>query len=77
MIIDNFKKSEYYGLKSSGMSGIFQNQNKGHHEQFRLFLEKLKNGGEAIIPFEEIINTSRASICAVESLKMGTWVKVC
>ena len=59
------------------MSGIFQNQNKGHHEQFRLFLEKLKNGGEAIIPFEEIINTSRASICAVESLKMGTWVKVC
>lgn len=77
MIIDNFKTSKYYGLKSSGISGLFQSQNKGHHEQFRLFLEKLKNGGEAIIPFEEIINTSRASICAVESLKMGTWVKVC
>ena len=77
MIIDNFKKSEYYGLKSSGMSGIFQNQNKGHHEQFRLFLDRIKNGGEAIIPFEEIINTSRASICAVKSLKTGTWVKVC
>ena len=77
MIIDNFKKSEYYGLKSSGMSGIFQNQNKGHHEQFRLFLDRIKNGGEAIIPFEEIINTSRASICSVKSLKMGTWVKVC
>lgn len=76
MIVDNFKKSKYYGLKSSGISGIFRTQNKGHYEQFRLFLERLKNGGGAIIPFEEIINTSRASICAVESLKLGTWVKV-
>ncbi len=76
MIIDNFKKSKYYGLKSSGISGIFKSQNKGHGEQFRLFLERLKNGGEPIIPFEEIINTSRTSICAVESLKLGTWVKV-
>jgi predicted dehydrogenase/threonine dehydrogenase-like Zn-dependent dehydrogenase len=76
MVIDNFRKSKYYGLKSSGLSGIFQNQNKGHHEQFRLFLERLKIGGEPIIPFEEIINTSRASICAVESLKLGAWVKV-
>ena len=76
MIIDNFKKSKHYGLKSFGMSGIFKSQDKGHHEQFRLFLETLKNGGEAIIPFEEIINTSRASICAVESLKLGAWVKI-
>jgi predicted dehydrogenase len=76
MIIDNFKKSKYYGLKSSGISGIFKSQDKGHYEQFRLFLERLKNGGEAIIPFEEIINTSRTSICAVESLKLGAWVKI-
>ena len=76
MVIDNFKNSKYYGLKSSGISGLFQSQDKGHKEQFRLFLERLKNGGEAIIPFEEIVNTSRASICAVESLKLGGWVKV-
>jgi predicted dehydrogenase/threonine dehydrogenase-like Zn-dependent dehydrogenase len=76
MVIDNYKKSKYFGLKSSGLSGIFQSQNKGHHEQFRLFLERLKNGGEPIIPFDEIINASRASICAVESLKLGGWVKI-
>ncbi len=76
MVIDNFKKSKYYGLKSSGISGIFKSQDKGHKEQFRLFLERLKNGGEAIIPFEEIINTSRTSICAVESLKLGAWVQL-
>ena len=73
MVIDNFRKLEYYGLKSSGIS---RSQDKGHHEQFKLFLERLKKGEEAIIPFEEIINTSRVSICAVESMKLGTWVKI-
>jgi predicted dehydrogenase/threonine dehydrogenase-like Zn-dependent dehydrogenase len=73
MIIDNFKKSEYYGTKSSGMS---RSQDKGHSEQFRLFLERLKNGGEAIIPIEEIINTSKASLAAVESLKTKSWINL-
>ena len=71
LIIDNFKKSEYYGTKSSGMSG---SQDKGHLEQFRLFLERLRSGGEAIIPIEEIINTSKASLAAMESLKTKSWV---
>lgn len=71
MIIDNFKKSEYYGTKSSEMS---LSQNKGHSEQFRLFLERLRHGGEAIIPIDEIINTSKASLAAVESLKTKNWV---
>ena len=73
LIIDNFKKSEYFGTKSSGMS---RSQDKGHAEQFRLFLERLRNGGEAIIPIEEIINTSRASLAAVESLKTKGWVNL-
>ena len=73
LIIDNFKQSEYFGTKSSGMS---RSQDKGHSEQFRLFLERLKNGGEAIIPIKEIINTSKASLAAVESLKTKSWVKI-
>ena len=71
LIIDNFKKSEYFGTKSSGMS---RSQDKGHSEQFKLFLERLKNGGEAIIPIEEIINTTKASLAAVESLQTKSWV---
>lgn len=73
IIIDNFKQSKYYGTKSSGIS---RSQDKGHSEQFRLFLERLKNGGEAIIPIEEIINTSKASLAAVESLKTNSWVNL-
>lgn len=73
MIIDNFRKSKYFGAKTSGMS---RSQDKGHFKQFELFLERIKNGGEAIIPIEEIINTSKASLAAIESLKLGTWVKI-
>jgi predicted dehydrogenase/threonine dehydrogenase-like Zn-dependent dehydrogenase len=73
MIIDNFRKSEYFGFKSSGMS---QTQDKGHYDQFKLFIERLKNGGEATIPFQEVMNTSRTVIAAIESLKSGAWVDV-
>ncbi len=73
MVIDNFRKSEYFGFSKSGKSG---GQDKGHQEQFRLFIESLKNGGAAIVPFEEIMNTSKAAIAAVESLKEGKWVKL-
>lgn len=73
IVIDNFRKSEYFGFRSSGLK---KTQDKGHREQFRLFLQRLQEGGEAIIPFAEIINTSLASIAAVESLKTGGWVVI-
>lgn len=73
IVIDNFRKSEYYGFRSSGMK---KTQDKGHREQFRLLVQRLQQGGEAIIPFAEIVNTSRAAIAAVESLKTGAWVNI-
>lgn len=73
IIIDNFKKNEYFGCKSSGMSG---SQDKGHYNQFKLFVENLKNGGTATIPFAQIINTSKAVILAVESMKEKSWKNV-
>ncbi|MFM2266932.1 MAG: hypothetical protein RL757_373 [Bacteroidota bacterium] len=73
MVIDNFRKSEYYGFKSSGMS---KTQDKGHADQFRLFVEQIKTGGKSLIPIEEIMNTSRAAIAAVESIKSGKWIEI-
>ncbi len=73
MIIDNFRKSRYYGFKSKGLK---QSQDKGHKEQFRRFVTQLQQGGSSIIPFESVMNTSRAAIAAVESLKTGQWVSV-
>lgn len=73
IVIDNFRKSMYYGFKRSGMS---QTQDKGHQEQFRLLMERLKSGGSPIIPLDELINTSRAAIAAIESLLYKSWVNV-
>lgn len=73
IIIDNFRKSEYYGYKSSGMK---KSQDKGHPEQFRRWNDMITQGGDPIIPFEEVINTSKASIACIESLKTRSWVKI-
>ncbi|MCC6723565.1 MAG: bi-domain-containing oxidoreductase [Saprospiraceae bacterium] len=73
IVVDNFRKSHYYGFTKSGMS---KTQDKGHNEQFSLFVERLRNGGPATIPFEEIMNTSKAAIACVQSLKEGRWVNL-
>jgi len=73
MVIDNFRKSFYYGFKSKGMK---KRQDKGQTNLFRTYINSLKNGGKEIIPYGEIMNTSKAVIAAIDSLKEGTWVKV-
>jgi len=73
MVIDNFRQSKYYGFKGSGMK---KTQDKGHSEQFKRFVESVKSGGVSTIPFEEIVNTTEASIAAVESLTSGTWITI-
>lgn len=73
IVIDNFRRADYFGFKKSGLS---RRQDKGHRAQFALFLERLKHGGPAIIPAESLLNTSRAALAAVESLRLGTWVEM-
>ena len=73
LIIDNFKKIEFYGFKSKNFKG---GQDKGHFNQFKKWYEFLEKGGNEIIPYESLYNTSRAAICAIESLKNNSWVNV-
>ena len=53
-----------------------KSQDKGHQNQFKALLEQQKNGGSSIIPFDEIINTTRASFAAVDSLTEGKWITI-
>lgn len=73
-VCDNFRVTQGYGVK--GFGTLKTKQDKGHVEQFRRLSEFVKNGGEPIIPINEIMNVSKASILAVESLKSRTWVNV-
>ncbi|MEL6866902.1 MAG: bi-domain-containing oxidoreductase, partial [Bacteroidota bacterium] len=73
-ILDNFRKLSAYGV--SGFSGMKTKLDKGHFEQFRLLNERAQQGGDALIPINELINSSSASLAAIKSLKQGTWLKV-
>lgn len=74
LIIDNFRKMTGFGFR--GFSSMSSTIDKGHKAQFQLLINQIKNGGNPIIPFEEIINTTRASFAAIKSLKEGSWINL-
>lgn len=74
LITDNFIKTMGYGIK--GFSGLKTKLDKGHKAQFDLILKKLKKGDISLIPYEELINVTKASFAAIQSLKEGTWIEI-
>ena len=74
LIMDNWRSLKAYGFK--GFSSSKSGQDKGHFNQFKALLNQQKNGGNSIIAFDEIVNTTRASFAAVESLKEGKWISL-
>lgn len=74
IIMDNFRKTKAYGFK--GFSGMKTRLDKGHKTQFLLLIDRVKNGGEPLIPIDELINTTKASFAAIQSLKEKRWIDV-
>jgi predicted dehydrogenase len=74
LVMDNFRETTGYGFK--GFSKMKTKLDKGHNEQFRLLNERLKTGGTSLIPFEELVNTTKASFAAIESLKRHSWTGI-
>jgi len=74
IIMDNFRVTTGFGFKS--FSKLKTGLDKGHRAQFKLLLERTRDGGDALIPFEEIVNTTKASFGAIESLKTKNWISI-
>jgi predicted dehydrogenase/threonine dehydrogenase-like Zn-dependent dehydrogenase len=74
LVMDNWRKLKGFGFR--GFSSASSGQDKGHYNQFSLLVESVKNGGDPIIPMNEIINTTLASFAAIESLKKGEWISI-
>ncbi len=74
LVLDNFQSLKGYGFKS--FSSLKTSLDKGHKKQFELLIERIRNGGEALIPFDEIINTAKASFAAIESIKKQSWIEI-
>lgn len=74
LIMDNFRKTSGYGLKS--FSTLKTKIDKGHKAQFYQIAESIKQGSVDLIPFEEIVNVTKASFASIESLKEGSWINL-
>jgi len=74
LVMDNFRKTEGFGFK--GFSKLKTKLDKGHKNQFHKLIAQTKNGGSALIPFNEIVNTTKASFAAIESLKKNQWIEL-
>ncbi|GLR18867.1 oxidoreductase [Portibacter lacus] len=74
IIMDNYRVTRAYGIK--GFSKFKSKLDKGHKKQFELLSKNPNLEGELLIPFEDIVNTTKASFAAIESLKNNAWVSV-
>jgi predicted dehydrogenase/threonine dehydrogenase-like Zn-dependent dehydrogenase len=72
LIMDNFRKTEGFGVK--GFSSLKTKLDKGHKAQFQKLGKLAKSGGSPLIPFDQIVNVTKASFAALESLKIKAWV---
>jgi predicted dehydrogenase len=77
LILDNFRRLDGYGMKKGLTSKILKTrQDKGHFNQFEQLTKRWKQGGEPLIPFDEIVNTTRATFAALASLKQRESLKI-
>ena len=74
IVLDNFIKTEAFGFKN--FRGLRTKLDKGHRNQFHELLKRVKFEGEPLIEFESIINTTKASFAAIQSLKENKWIKI-
>ena len=74
LIMDNFRTTNGFGFK--GFSKLKTALDKGHKNQFHKLISQSKSGGSPLIPFEEIVNTTKASFAAIESLKTNQWIEL-
>jgi len=72
LVMDNYRVTSGYGFK--GFSHLKTKLDKGHNKQFELLTQSILNGGSSLIPFDELVNTTKASFAAIESLKERRWV---
>ena len=73
-ITDDFKRTIAYNVP--GFKIVKTRQDKGHYNQFQLLVDQIQKGLEPIIPINEIINVSKASIFAIRSMKEKKWISI-
>ena len=74
LVCENWRKLTGYGVK--GFRSMRGSLDKGQKNEFRLLNERLLNGGESLIPIDSLVNTTKASFAAIESLREHKWIEI-
>ena len=74
LVLDNFRILTGYGFRR--FKKLKTRPDKGHAAQFAEFARRVREGGEPLIPWEEIRNVTKATLAIGESLRSGGWVKI-
>ncbi len=72
--IDNFRKLEVFSKQ--GNTTRSAKMDKGHGAQFSRLADILRQGGQAPIAFEHLINSSKATFATLESIRTGNPVNL-
>jgi len=74
LVLDNWRKLMGFGVR--GFSSKRSKQDKGHLNQFKQLLECVEKASGPTIPWKEVLNTSKATLGAVDSLIKGKWISI-
>ena len=73
-IIDNFRTTDAYGAK--GFKNLKTKIDKGHKSQFHEYINRIRQGGQPLIPVNELVNVTLAAFLSLESMKEKRWINV-
>ena len=79
LVSDNFRKLIGYGFR--GFSSLSGRQDKGHAEQMKRLIVRVRTGqtdelNDALIPFADLVNTTQTMLASLDSLRENRWVDV-
>jgi len=73
--LDNFRKLKGFGRSNFNKMSLW-GQDKGHKNQFSIWIETIADGGDALIPFEQIENITQASFAAMQSAEQNKVIQL-
>ena len=72
--LDNFRLLRGWGFK--GFRKLKTKMDKGHQAEFKAYAKQIASGGEPLIPFEQLVNVTRASFAAVQSANENQVIRI-
>lgn len=74
LLLDNFRELRGHGFRS--FSKLKTTPDKGHARQFALFTERVRHGGDALIPWPELANGARATLAVPRAIAERRWIDI-